>query len=53
MTVADAFAREHVAAFNATVAGRTFDGFLAGFSDDALVRFENVPGAGTTTVVFG
>jgi hypothetical protein len=40
------FADRHVAAFNAAVAGGDFGGFLAGFTDDAVIRFENVPGAG-------
>jgi hypothetical protein len=41
------FADEHVAAFNAAVASADFGGFLARLTDDAVVRFENVPGAGT------
>jgi len=43
---ADDFAREHVAAFNSAVASRDFADFLTRFEDDAVMRFENVPGAG-------
>lgn len=39
-------AARHVAAFNRAVLGRDFGDFLAGFADDAVMRFENVPGAG-------
>lgn len=42
----DEFARRHVAAFNDAVAGGDFTAFLAGFADDAVIVFENVPGAG-------
>ena len=37
----------HVAAFNDAVAARDFTAFLQLFTDRAVVRFENVPGAGT------
>lgn len=37
----------HVAEFNDAVAAGSFYQFLTLFSDDAVVRFENVPGAGT------
>jgi len=37
---------EHVATFNAAVISGDFSGLLAGLTDDAVVRFENVPGAG-------
>ena|SRR5215467_3553195 len=40
------FADEHVMAFNSAVASQDFTGFLARFDDDALMRFENVPGVG-------
>lgn len=41
------FAAEHVTAFNDAVASQDFASFLARFEDDAVMRFENVPGAGT------
>lgn len=41
------FAEQHVAAFNAAVTAGDFAGFLDGFTDDAVIRFENVPGAGS------
>ena len=41
------FAADHVASFNAAVASGSFDAFLDRFSDQAVVRFENVPRAGT------
>jgi hypothetical protein len=37
---------EYVESFNAAVRSGDFAGLLAGFSDDAIIRFENVPGAG-------
>jgi steroid Delta-isomerase len=37
----------HVAEFNDAVAAGSFFQFLTLFADDAVVRFENVPGAGT------
>ena len=40
------FADEHIAAFNSAVASRDFASFLARFDDDALMRFENMPGVG-------
>jgi ketosteroid isomerase-like protein len=43
---AAALAARHVSFFNAAVATRDFTEFLALFTDDAVVRFENVPGAG-------
>jgi hypothetical protein len=39
-------AAEHVAAFNDAVASGDFAAFLERFADDAVMRFENVPGAG-------
>jgi steroid delta-isomerase len=39
-------AARHVAAFNQAVLAHNFGAFLAGFADDAVIRFENVPGAG-------
>jgi steroid Delta-isomerase len=39
-------AAQHVAAFNDAVASGSYVGFLRSFTDDAVVRFENVPGAG-------
>ena len=41
------FAVGHVAAFNAAVELGRFDQFLRRYADDAVLRFENVPGAGT------
>jgi hypothetical protein len=41
------FAEQHVAAFNAAVMAGDFAAFLDGFTDDAVIRFENVPGAGS------
>ncbi len=41
------FAEQHAAAFNAAVMAGDFAGFLDGFTDDAVIRFENVPGAGS------
>ena len=41
-----AFAMEHIAVFNAAVTRRDFGPLLARFTDDALVRFENVPVTG-------
>lgn len=46
MSWVQGFADEHIAAFNSAVAARDFGGFLARFDDDALMRFENVPGVG-------
>jgi hypothetical protein len=43
---AQRFATQHVAAFNAAVRARDFGGFLARLADDAVIRFENVPGVG-------
>ena len=40
------FAYEHVEAFNSAVASGDFASFLARFDDDAVMRFENVPGVG-------
>ena len=49
LTEADAavLAARHVAEFNDAVAARNFAQFLGLFSDDAVIRFENVPGAGS------
>jgi mannose-6-phosphate isomerase-like protein (cupin superfamily) len=41
-----AFVTDHVAVFNAATASGDFSRLLARFTDDAVVRFENVPGAG-------
>lgn len=46
MGAAREFADQHVAAFNRAVATGDFTAFLARFDDDAVMRFENVPGAG-------
>jgi hypothetical protein len=43
---AAALAARHASFFNAGVATRDFGEFLGLFTDDAAVRFENVPGAG-------
>jgi hypothetical protein len=40
-------AARHVAAFDDAVAAGDFTGFLPLFTDHAVIRFENVPGAGT------
>lgn len=40
------FVADHLAVFNAGVASGDFSALLARFTDDAVVRFENVPGAG-------
>jgi len=40
-------AAHHVAAFNDAVEAGSFALFLQLFTDDAVIRFENVPGAGT------
>jgi hypothetical protein len=47
MTTTDEIARDHIAAFNEAVATGTFEDFLTRFSAEAVMRFENVPGAGT------
>ncbi len=39
------FAVRHVAAFNRAVETGDFASFLTRFADDAVIRFENVPGA--------
>jgi steroid delta-isomerase len=39
-------AEQHVAAFNAAVTSGDFAAFLTRLADDAVLRFENVPGAG-------
>lgn len=39
-------AARHVSAFNAAVAAGSYADFLQLFSDHAVIRFENVPGAG-------
>ena len=41
-----AFVTDHVAVFNAATTSGDFSRLLARFTDDAVVRFENVPGAG-------
>jgi hypothetical protein len=45
-TEAAILAARHVAAFNDAVAAKNFSEFLCLFTDDAVIRFENVPGAG-------
>jgi hypothetical protein len=47
LSEAAAIASRHVAEFNDAVQAREFGWFLTLFSDDAAIRFENVPGAGT------
>lgn len=42
-----AFVTGYVAAFNAAVASGDFSALLERFTDDAVMRFEHVPGAGT------
>jgi hypothetical protein len=39
-------APDHIAAFNEAVARGDFAAFLARFADDAVMRFDNVPGVG-------
>jgi len=39
----------HVAAFNEAVEDHNFDQFLELLTDEAVIRFENVPGAGELT----
>jgi steroid Delta-isomerase len=46
MMSAEEITARHVATFNAAVRSGDFGPLLAGFTDDASVRFENVPGAG-------
>ena len=45
------YANEHVTAFNNAVSRRDFESFLTRFEDDALMRFENVPGVGVAQFV--
>jgi steroid Delta-isomerase len=45
-TDAAILAAHHVAAFNEAVASGKYADFLHYFIDDAVIRFENVPGAG-------
>lgn len=46
MTGIAGFAASHIDAFNHAVAAADFGDFLTRFSDAAVLRFENVPGAG-------
>jgi hypothetical protein len=45
-TQAAVLAAYHVSEFNDAVAAKDFSEFLCLFTDDAVIRFENVPGAG-------
>ncbi len=45
-TEAAVLAARHVSAFNAAVAAKSWSEFLCLFTDDAVIRFENVPGVG-------
>jgi hypothetical protein len=45
-TEAAVLAAHHVTQFNDAVAAKNFSEFLCLFTDDAVIRFENVPGAG-------
>jgi hypothetical protein len=45
-TEAAILAARHVSAFNDAVAAKSFSEFLCLFTDDAVIRFENVPDAG-------
>ena len=47
MTDIGQFAAQHVEAFNSASETADYGSFLAGFADDAVMRFENVPGAGS------
>jgi hypothetical protein len=51
MEVLEQVAREYVEAFNEAVGARDFRVFLTRFADDAVMRFENVPGAGVLEYV--
>jgi mannose-6-phosphate isomerase-like protein (cupin superfamily) len=51
--VATAFVTEYVAAFNAAVAAGDYAPLLRWFSDDAVLRFENVPPAAATLEFVG
>ncbi len=48
---AQQYAARHVAAFNRAVETEDFRNFLARFTDDAVIRFENVPGVGVLAFV--
>jgi|SRR5271166_4359466 len=48
MTWVTTFADDYVAEFNEAVAAHDFSGLLTRFTDDAVLRFENVPPAGGT-----
>lgn len=41
------FVAAHLAAFNGAMAAGDFHTFLLGFADDAVIRFENLPGGGS------
>ena len=45
-TVAAELAAHHIAQFNDAVAAGSFGAFLRLFTDDAVIRYDNVPGAG-------
>jgi hypothetical protein len=45
-TDAAVLAAEHVCEFNEAVAAKNFSEFLRLFTDDAVIRIENVPGVG-------
>jgi hypothetical protein len=45
-TEAAVLAAHHVSEFNDAVAAKNFFEFLCLFTDDAVIKFENVPGAG-------
>jgi hypothetical protein len=45
-TEAAVLAAHHVSEFNDAIAAKNFSEFLRLFTDDAVIRFENVPGAG-------
>ncbi len=45
-TGAAILAAHHVSEFNEAVAAKDFSEFLCLFTDDAVIRFENVPGVG-------
>jgi hypothetical protein len=47
MSTPEDIAQDHITSFNDAVATGSFDDFVTRFSDDAVLRFENVPGAGT------
>jgi len=48
MTRVTTFTDDYAAEFNEAVAAHDFSGLLTRFTDDAVLRFENVPPAGAS-----